>query len=130
MDLLFDKGADDVFITPVIMKKARPASKLSVLCSAKTADEMTGILIRHTTTLGVRKYDVQKMVMKRDFQIINSKYGPVTIKTAIYKGKRLRSKPEYDDCVRIAKENNLPVQAVYQEINKLIASLQTDEDQF
>ena len=128
MDLLFEKGADDVFIAPIIMKKARPASKLSVLCSPTIADEITDILITNTTTLGVRKHSVEKMVMKRDFQTINSKWGPVTIKTAIYKGKPLRSKPEYDDCVRIAKENNLPVRTVYQEINKLIASLYSDAD--
>jgi uncharacterized protein (DUF111 family) len=57
-----------------------------------------------------------------------TRYGPVIIKTAIYKGKRLKSKPEYEDCIRIAKENDVPVQIVYQEINKLIASLDSDAD--
>ncbi len=55
MDLLFETGADDVFITPVIMKKARPASKLSVLCSTEIDDEITNILLTHTTTLGRKK---------------------------------------------------------------------------
>jgi uncharacterized protein (TIGR00299 family) protein len=128
MDVLFEKGADDVFITPVIMKKARPASKLSVLCSTEIGDEITNILFTHTTTLGVRKHKVDKMVLKREFQKIMTRYGPVIIKTAIYKGKRLKSKPEYEDCIRIAKENDVPVQIVYQEINKLIASLDSDAD--
>ena len=66
------------------------------------------------------------MMLKRDFQKIITRYGPVTIKTAFYKGKRLRSKPEFDDCVRIAKENNISVQTVYLEINKLIANLNPD----
>jgi len=128
MDLLFEAGADDVFITPVIMKKARPASKLSVLCSPEIDNEITNILLTHTTTLGVRKHKVEKMILKREFQEIMTKYGPVIIKTAIYKGKRLKSKPEYEDCVRIAKEHNIPVHIVYQEINKLIASLNSDAE--
>ncbi len=128
MDLLFEKGADDVFITPIIMKKARPASKLSVLCGTKIADEIVNILITHTTTLGVRKHKVEKMMLKRDFQQIKTRFGPVTVKTAFYKGKRLRTKPEFEDCVRIAKENNIPVQAVYQEINKIIVNLNSDAD--
>jgi len=68
------------------------------------------------------------LILKREFQEIMTKYGPVIIKTAIYKGKRLKSKPEYEDCVRIAKEHNIPVHIVYQEINKLIASLNSDAE--
>jgi uncharacterized protein (TIGR00299 family) protein len=128
MDLLFENGADDVFITPIIMKKARPASKLSVLCSPEIGGEITNILLTHTTSFGVRKQKVDKIVLKREFQKIMTKYGPVTLKTAIYKGKKLKSKPEYEECVRLAKENNIPVHIIYQEINKLIASLNSDAD--
>ena len=128
MDLLFENGADDVFITPIIMKKARPASKLSVLCSPEIGSEITNILLTHTTSFGVRKQKVDKIVLKREFQKIITKYGPVTIKTAIYKGKKLKSKPEYEECIRLAKENNIPVHLIYQEINKLIASLNSDAD--
>jgi uncharacterized protein (TIGR00299 family) protein len=128
MDLLFEKGADDVFITPVIMKKARPASKLSVLCNPEIDGEIINILLTHTTSFGVRKHKVDKIVLKREFQKIMTRYGQVTLKTAIYKGKKLKSKPEYEDCIRIAKENNIPVHLVYQEINKFIASLNSDAD--
>jgi uncharacterized protein (TIGR00299 family) protein len=128
MDLLFENGADDVFITPIIMKKARPASKLSVLCSPEIGSEITNILLTHTTSFGVRKQKVDKIVLKREFQKIMTKYGPVTLKTAIYKGKKLKSKPEYEECIRLAKENNIPVHLIYQEINKLIASLNSDDD--
>jgi len=128
MDLLFEKGADDVFITPIIMKKARPASKLSVLCSPEIDNEIINILLTHTTSFGVRIQKLDKIVLKREFQKIITKYGPVTLKTAIYKGKKLKSKPEYEDCIRIAKEKNIPVHLVYQEINKLIASFNSDDD--
>lgn len=126
MDLLFEKGADDVFITPIIMKKARPASKLSILCRPEIDEEITDILLTHTTSLGVRKHKVDKIVLKREFQEIMTRYGKITLKTAIYKGKRIKSKPEYEDCIRIAKEKNIPVHLVYQEINKIIASLNSD----
>lgn len=128
MDLLFEKGADDVFITPIIMKKARPASKLSILCRPEIDNEITDLLLTHTTSLGVRKHKVNKIVLKREFQKIMTKYGPVTLKTAIYKGKKLKSKPEYEDCIRIAKEKNVPVHLVYQEINKLIPTLNSDDE--
>jgi uncharacterized protein (TIGR00299 family) protein len=117
MDQLFEQGADDVFITPIIMKKARPASKLSVLCNPANEDSITEILLTHTTSLGVRKHTVEKTLLKREYQKLQTKYGPVTVKTAIYNGKRLKSKPEYEDCIRLAKENNVPVHVIYQEIN-------------
>lgn len=128
MDQLFEQGADDVFITPIIMKKARPASKLSVLCSPANEDSITEILLTHTTSLGVRKHTVEKTLLKREYQKLQTKYGPVTVKTAIYNGKRLKSKPEYEDCIRLAKENNVPVHVIYQEINGLLANFHTDDN--
>jgi uncharacterized protein (TIGR00299 family) protein len=128
MDHLFEEGADDVFITPIIMKKARPASKLSVLCSHEKENNITELLLTHTTSLGVRKYSVEKTLLKREYQKLQTKYGPVTIKIAVYNGKRLKHKPEYDDCIRLARENNVPVHVIYQEVNKLLANLYTDAD--
>ncbi len=120
MDLLFENGAHDVFITPIIMKKSRPASKLSVLCSVDNEQIITDILLTQTTSLGIRKYEVKKMLLERETYLLKTKYGEVTIKTAIYRGEKLKSKPEYEECVRIAREQGIPVQKVYQEINRLI----------
>lgn len=116
MEILFDLGADDVFITPIMMKKARPASKLTVLCSPDKKQIMTEALLTHTTSLGVRSYEVDKTMLEREFSKIKTKYGVVTVKTAIYRGKRLKSKPEYEDCIRLAKEHEIPVQKIYEEI--------------
>ena len=120
MDILFGLGADDVFITPIIMKKARPASKLSVLCSPDKKQIMTETLLTHTTSLGVRSYEVDKTMLERKFSKIKTKYGEVTVKTAIYKGKHLKSKPEYEDCIRLAREHEIPVQKIYEEISRLV----------
>ena len=120
MDLLFENGAHDVFITPIIMKKSRPGSKLSVLCSIDNEELLTDILLTHTTSLGIRMYEVKKTLLERETYRLKTKYGEVTIKTAIYKGEKLKSKPEYEECIRIAREQGIPVHKVYQEINSLI----------
>jgi uncharacterized protein (TIGR00299 family) protein len=120
MDTLFELGADDVFITPIIMKKARPASKLSILCPPEKREPLTEALLTQTTSLGVRSYEVDKTMLKREFSRLKTRYGEVTIKTAVYRGKKLKSKPEYEDCVRLAREHGIPVQQIYQEISGLV----------
>jgi uncharacterized protein (TIGR00299 family) protein len=120
MDTLFDLGADDVFITPIIMKKARPASKLSVLCKNERKQSLTEALLTHTTSLGLRSYPVGKTMLKREFSKLRTSYGEVTIKTAVYKGRKLKSKPEYEDCIRLAREHGVPVSQIYQEISGLV----------
>jgi uncharacterized protein (TIGR00299 family) protein len=120
MEVLFGLGADDVFITPIIMKKARPASKLTVLCSPDKKESMTEALFTHTTSLGIRSYTVDKTMLEREFSKVTTKYGEVTVKTAIYHGKHLKSKPEYEDCIRLAKEHGIPVQKIYEEISRQV----------
>jgi uncharacterized protein (DUF111 family) len=66
IDELFSRGALDVWLTQVIMKKTRPAVKLSVLCNSERRDELTGIILKETTSLGVRYYEAQRMTMQRE----------------------------------------------------------------
>jgi len=120
MDTLFELGADDVFLTPISMKKARPASKLSVLCSSEMKESMIESLLTQTTTLGVRSYEVEKTMLQREYSKLQTSYGEVTIKTGIFKGEKLKSKPEYEDCVRLAREHGIPVMQIYQEISGLL----------
>ena len=120
MDTLFDLGADDVFLTPVSMKKARPGSKLSVLCSEQKKESMIESLLTQTTTLGVRAYQVEKTMLQREYSKLQTRFGEVTIKTGIYKGEKLKSKPEYEDCARLAREHGIPVNQIYQEISGLL----------
>ena len=122
MECLFDAGADDVFITPIIMKKSRNASKLSVLCSNKLNERMQEILLKETSTFGFRSYPVLKYALDRDFQELETSYGVVKIKLAILDGEIIRQKPEYEDCARLARENNVPLKNVYKEVDKLLNS--------
>jgi pyridinium-3,5-bisthiocarboxylic acid mononucleotide nickel chelatase len=118
MEKLFGLGAMDVFMTPIIMKKGRPGIKLSVLCNIRDEEKMTNTLLRETSTLGVRKYKVEKTMLDREFSKVRTKYGDVTVKASLLNGESIKCKPEYDDCKRLAKENNLSINEIYSEINK------------
>ena len=119
-DSLFRVGANDVFITPIIMKKSRPAVTLSVLCNAETEHEIEKILFEETSTLGVRKYKVEKTMLERKMTSIDTPYGKVKIKSAFYNRRLIKSKPEYEDCLRIAKEKQMPISEVYNMVNELL----------
>jgi uncharacterized protein (TIGR00299 family) protein len=120
MDELFRAGAKEVFFTPVIMKKNRPAVKVSVLASPDLSDTIKSILYTNTTTLGIRSYSVKKDALERKFIPVDTDWGTVTIKASYYRGKLLHIKPEYEECRRIASEFGLPLQDVYDAINTII----------
>jgi len=82
-------------------------------------EEMLNILFLETSTIGVRSYDVEKNMLKRNFVSIDTPYGAVTFKTVSYNGKEIKYKPEYEDCRRIAKSNNIPLNRVYDIVNEL-----------
>ena len=117
---LFRVGANDVFITPIIMKKSRPAVTLSVLCSTGIEHEIEKILFEETSTLGIRKYKVVKTMLDRKVTSIDTPFGQVRIKTASYGGKPLKSKPEYEDCLRIARDSQMPISEVYNMVSELL----------
>ena len=86
MDALFAKGAHDVFLTPVIMKKSRPAIKISVLCGEAERLAIEEILWLRTSTFGLRFQRVSKSMLKRDFSTQSTKYGDVSIKNGYLPG--------------------------------------------
>jgi uncharacterized protein (DUF111 family) len=91
------------------MKKSRPAVTLSVICDQERKKEMEEILWLHTSTFGLRAYRISKVMLKRDFSTVETKYGPVTVKHACFKGRRIKSKPEYEDCKRLAGEKGVSI---------------------
>ena len=113
---LFSNGALDVYKTAIIMKKGRPAIKLSVLVSDDKEEEILRIIFKETTSIGVRKYKVEKIMLDRDFSKKTTVFGEVTLKNSYYKGELIKSKPEYEECKVVAKENNIPLKQVYEEI--------------
>lgn len=122
IDRILALGADDVFLTPVIMKKSRPAITLSVLCSEHIADAVSSFILTETTSLGLRKFPVSKEMLQRTTEEISVPAGKVRIKHAVHNGKVLRSKPEFEDCRRLASEKNLPLSEIYRQINEVLYS--------
>ncbi|WP_407309793.1 nickel pincer cofactor biosynthesis protein LarC [Desulfosporosinus sp. SB140] len=117
---LFAQGALDVYKTAISMKKGRAATKLSILVNEKNEKSVLDIIFRETTSIGVRKYKVEKIMLPRDFEKVCTQYGNVTIKNAYYQGERVKYKPEYEDCRRIAIERNIPIARVYREVSKMM----------
>ena len=118
IEKLFDSGANDVFLTPVIMKKSRPGIKINVLCSEKNIETLKNTLLTETTSIGIRDYKVNKTSLERKFSDIETKWGKVRIKSSWLNGVKVHIKPEYEDCKKIARTKNISLNEVMNEIMK------------
>ena len=120
LDTLLCNGARDAFITPLVMKKNRPGVELSVLCTPADAGHISRILFRETTTLGTRQYTIDRTALQRETINVNTPYGTVKVKIAMLDGRPLKSKAEYEDCARIAREHNIALREVYEQVDRLL----------
>ena len=111
-ELLLERGAKDVYITPVYMKKGRPGSLLSVLADEGQLDDVIRTLLAETTTLGVRYHHVERRKLERSITTVKTQYGPVRVKICTFDSLR-RLAPEYEDCAQLARQQNVPIQSVY-----------------
>ena len=121
LERLLAAGAGDAWITPIVMKKSRPAMTLSALCPVEREAALVDILLRETTTLGLRRREVGKLVLERTSEEVATSFGPVRVKSGWLDGRRLKSKPEHDDLRRIAAERGLPLREVEQAVLLSIA---------
>jgi uncharacterized protein (TIGR00299 family) protein len=110
---LFAAGALDVWLTPIQMKKNRAATQLSALCRPHDADALNEIIFTQTTTLGVRRREVQRFALAREIVQVETRFGPVRVKVARQNGRVLRAMPEYDDCVALAEKYQIPFLEIY-----------------
>lgn len=115
---LFDAGASDVFLTPIIMKKSRPANMLSVLCPGKIVPEIKSIIFNNSTTIGLREYPVTKTVLDRQEKEIETELGKVRVKCSYFQGKEIRFKPEFEDLKKLADQHGLSLNEVEKIISK------------
>lgn len=116
-DMLLKAGAKDVFMIPIYMKKGRPGTLLSILTDESLKETILSIIFSETTTLGVRISGVSRKILKRESRTVETEFGPVLVKVAIVNGAE-RFAPEYDDCVRIAREKEIPLLTVYDIVRK------------
>ncbi len=112
---LFSKGALDVYLTPVIMKKGRPGQVLTCLAPKNNTKPLVDILFSETSTLGVRTYTTNRFKLFREIVTVDTIYGTIKIKLGRRTGSSdiLTAAPEWEDCKEIARLNNIPAKAVY-----------------
>ena len=111
MERLLAAGALDVYTAAIGMKKSRPGVMLCVLCREEQREDMVHLLLRHTTTLGVRETRHRRYTLSRSQDTVDSPWGPVARKTSQGWGVR-RQKPEFEDLARIAREQDLTLDQV------------------
>ena len=119
MEILFENGAFDVFLTPILMKKNRQATLLTVLCNEALRDKLVSLILLHTSTIGVRIKTCRRDLLTREIEEVPTEYGNIRIKRARGFGVE-KVKPEYDDIVATAKKHNKTFLQIYSEVNKLI----------
>ncbi|MBI4687158.1 MAG: nickel pincer cofactor biosynthesis protein LarC [Nitrospirae bacterium] len=117
MGKLFQAGALDVFLTPVIMKKGRPGIKLSALCSDAKKEDVIKAILRETTSIGVRFYEAERKILDREIKSIDTEFGKINVKVSKLGDDIIKTAPEYEDCRRIAKKLNMPLIEVMKRID-------------
>jgi uncharacterized protein (TIGR00299 family) protein len=118
IERLMDQGAQDVYLSPIIMKKGRPAILLSVLTDRSKADALLDIIFRETTSIGARIHEVGRKKLSREIKEVDTVYGRVGVKVSKHGNEILTVTPEYDDCRRIAEEKKVPLKKVIEEAKK------------
>jgi hypothetical protein len=121
MDKLMAAGARDVFLTPIQMKKNRPGTLLGVIACRRDEAALAELLLRETTTLGLRVQPIARYEAAREVRAVDTAYGTLTVKLKILEGKVVQSVPEYDDCVRLANENGVSLAEIYKATYEALA---------
>jgi pyridinium-3,5-bisthiocarboxylic acid mononucleotide nickel chelatase len=119
VDLLFQNGAFDVYLSPITMKRGRPATKVSVISDLAHRRALESILIEHSTTLGVRMLPVERTKAGRRIEMVTTRWGEIGTKLKIWNGRVIDAVPEYADCYSFAQEHNVPIRLVYSEAARL-----------
>jgi uncharacterized protein (DUF111 family) len=123
-DKLFAEGANDVYWIPIIMKKGRPGIMLNVLVEDSKLSSMEGIIFSETTTLGIRYLHASCHRLAREFQVVETKWGSLSVKIGIHQGKMVQYAPEFKECEEIARLHQVPLKAVYEEVRMKFQEIQ------
>ncbi len=115
---LFAAGALDVYLTPIFMKKSRPATKLTVLCPPEKVNACNRIIFEETTTFGVRILQSMRKKLMREIKEIETRYGRVRIKVGKMGDQTTDLCPEYEDCKALARSLNLSLKEIYREAQR------------
>ena len=115
LDALLDLGALDAWLTPIVMKKGRPAHTLSALVPRRLVGDAQDLLVAETTTLGVRTHRVQRATCDRETRLVEVAGESVEVKVATWQGRRVNAQPEFSSVVAAASALGRPVADVLAE---------------
>lgn len=117
MKLLMDAGALDVFFTPIYMKKNRPAYMLSLLSKSADVNKLSQCIFRETSSIGIRVREIRRITLNREIKTVKTELGEIRVKSVTVSGLE-RIQPEYEDCARLARENHLSLNEVYEIVKR------------
>jgi pyridinium-3,5-bisthiocarboxylic acid mononucleotide nickel chelatase len=126
MEKLFAAGAFDVFLTPIQMKKSRPAVILSTICSPPNGQEIATIILRETSAFGVRMSQKERICLKRRTEQVTTEFGAIKVKIGEMNDQIMSVSPEYNDCKKAASEHNVPIKMVYDAV-KAASRIKTEK---
>jgi uncharacterized protein (DUF111 family) len=112
VDRLFEAGALDVFLIPVVMKRSRPGIVLTALCAPERVGDLSRVLFEESSTIGVRWSEWRRAVLPREMVTLATSYGPIPFKVSRLEGRVVTVTPEFTEVARIAREKALPVREV------------------
>jgi uncharacterized protein (TIGR00299 family) protein len=118
IEQLMTAGAQDAWLTPILMKKGRPAHTLSVLCEPRDADRLRTKLFEETSTIGIRQSTVDKHALERNESVVHVDGQPVRVKTAWLDGRPVNVNPEWADVVAAARALDRPAKLVLEEARR------------
>jgi uncharacterized protein (TIGR00299 family) protein len=107
-------GALDVFHTAIQMKKNRPGVLLTVLCAEAEADKFTEMILRETSSFGVRRHTTERRKLAREFTTVKTTYGEVTVKLGKLDGEVIQESPEFESCKKLARTAKVPLKTIYE----------------
>ncbi|WP_347353615.1 nickel pincer cofactor biosynthesis protein LarC [Acetoanaerobium noterae] len=112
MEELFDAGALDVWFSPIMMKKSRPAYKLEVLTTMHQKEAISKVIFEQTTTIGIREQIIDRKSLKRKIRSQKTELGSIRIKEAYLGYKKINQKPEFEDLKALAKKKGVTVRSL------------------
>jgi len=119
MERLLKLGVLEVFLTPILMKKSRPATLLTIISGPERVGSVIEFLLRETTTIGVRWHEEERVRADREMFTLQTKYGEIRFKLARWEGRTVNFSPEYEDCKKVALRNKVPLKTVFEESRKV-----------
>ena len=125
LDSLFAAEAVDAWLTPIIMKRGRPAVCVNALCEENNLSSVVDCLLHKSSTFGVRWYPLERKTLERSIRKVKTPYGEVRIKEGFLNGKLLKQSPEFVDCQQLANASGVSEIEVFR--SSLIAALPNED---